>query len=66
MQRVSEAIERVSAQVGIRVALKPRCMLSSVFRKPKDRIVESEKSGLVYETPCRDCNAAYIERLGIV
>ena len=46
---VSEPIKRVLAQVGIGVALKPHCMLSSVFRKPKDRIVESEKSGLVYE-----------------
>ena len=39
-------------------------MLSSVFRKPKDRIVESEKSGLVYKIPCRDCDAAYIGETG--
>ena len=41
-------------------------MLSSVFRKPKDRIVESEKSELVYEIPCRDCDAVYIRGLGVV
>ena len=39
-------------------------MLSSVFRKPKDHIVESEKSGLFYEIPCRDCDAVYIEEIG--
>ena len=61
---VSEPIKRVLAQVGIGVALKPHCMLSSVFRKPKDRIVESEKSGLVYEIPCRDCDAVYIGETG--
>ena len=64
VQGVSEPIKRVLAQVGIRVALKPHCMLSSVFRKPKDRIVESEKSGLVYEIPCRDCDAVYIGETG--
>ena len=64
VQGVSEPIKRVLAQVGIGVALKPHCMLSSVFRKPKDRIVESEKSGLVYEIPCRDCDAVYIGETG--
>ena len=64
MQGVSEPIKRVLAQVNIGVASKPHCMLSSVFRKPKDRIVESEKSGLVYEIPCRDCDAIYIGETG--
>ena len=57
VEGVSEPIKRVLAQVGIGLALKPHYMLPSVFRKPKDRIVESEKSGLVYEIPCRDCDA---------
>ena len=35
---VSEAIKRVLSQFGIGVALKPHCMLPSVFPKPKDRI----------------------------
>ena len=64
VQGVSEPIKRVLAQVGIGVALKPHCMLSSVFRKPKGRIVGSEKSGLVYEIPCRDCDAVYIGETG--
>ena len=50
MQRVSEAIKRVLAQFGTGVVLKPLCMLSSVFPKPKDCIVESEKSGVVYKS----------------
>ena len=41
---------RVFAQVDIRLNVKPRCMLSSVFLKPTDRIVESE---------CHDCDAVY-------
>ena len=46
------------------MALKPHCMLSSVFPKPKDRIMESEKSGLVHEILCRDCDAVYIRETG--
>ena len=55
VQRVFEAKKRVLAQVGIGVAWKPHCMLLLLlllfffFCKPKDRIVESEKSGLVCE-----------------
>ena len=64
VQGISEPIKRVLAQVGIGVALKPHCMLSTVFRKPKDRIVESEKSGLMYEIPGRDCDAVYIGETG--
>ena len=64
VQIVSEPIKRVLAQVGNGVALKPHCMLSSVFRKPNDRIVESEKNGLVYEIPCCDCNEVYMGETG--
>ena len=39
-------------------------MLSSVFCKPKDLNVKSEKSGLVYEIPCRDCDAVHIGETG--
>ena len=39
-------------------------MSPSVFRKPKDRIVESEESGFAYEIPCRDCDAIYIGETG--
>ena len=35
-------------------------MLSFVFPKPKDRIVESEKSVRLYAIPCRDCDAVHI------
>ena len=34
------------------------------FPNLKDRFMESEKSGLVYEISCRDCDAVYIEKTG--
>ena len=64
MQGVSEPSRRVLAQVDTGVGLKPHCMLPSVFRKPQDHFVDSEKSGLVYAIPCRDCDAAYIGETG--
>ena len=64
MQGVSEPVKRVLAQVGIEVALKPYFTLSSVFRKPKDVICDEKKCGLVYEIPCRDCNAVYVGETG--
>jgi len=38
--------------------------LSSIFRKPKDVLSDSDKSGLVYEIPCRDCDAVCIGETG--
>jgi len=53
-------------QVGIGVALNTHLTLSSVFRKPKDVVSESDKSGLVYEISCCDCDAVYIGKLVVV
>ena len=64
MLGVSEPIKRVMARVRIEMTLKPQCMLSYVFRKPKDRIVESKKNGRMYEIPCRDCDAVFIGKTG--
>jgi len=44
--------------------LKPLLTLSSVFRKPKDVVSDSDKSGFVYEIRCRDCDAVYIGETG--
>ena len=64
VQAVSEPIKRVLAQVGIEVVLKPYFTLSFVFRKPKDVICDEKKCGLVYEFPCRDCDAVYVGETG--
>jgi len=34
------------------------------LRKPKDVVSDSDKKGLVYEIPCRDCDAVYIRETG--
>ena len=40
--------------------MKPVCVLSNIFCKPKDKVLDKEKSGLVYQISCRDCDAVYI------
>ena len=64
VQGVYEPIKRVLAQVGVEVTLKPYFTLSPVFRIPKDVICDEKKCGLVYEIPCRDCDAVYVGETG--
>ena len=64
VQGISEPIKRILSKVGIGVAMKPFYTLSSVFRKPKDCICNSDKCGIVYEIPCRNCNSVYIGETG--
>ena len=57
VQNLTEPIKRVLQQVGVGVAMKPVCVLSNIFCKPKDKVLDKEKSGLVYQISCRDCDA---------
>ena len=60
MQNLTEPIKRVLQQVGVGLAMKPVCVWSNIFCKPKDKVLDKEKSGLVYQISCRDCDAVYI------
>ena len=64
VQNLTEPIKRVLQQVGVGVAMKPVCVLSNIFCKPKDKVFDKEKSGLVYQISCRDCDAVYIGETG--
>ena len=64
VQNLTEPIKRVLQQVGVGVAIKPVCVLSNIFCKPKDKVFDKEKSGLVYQISCRDCDAVYIGETG--
>ena len=60
VQGVTEPIKRVLQQIGVGVAVKPIFPLSSKFPRPKDCVLNHEKSGLVYQISCCDCDAVYI------
>ena len=44
--------------------MKPVCVLSNIFCNPKDKVLNKEKSGFVYQISCRDCDAVYIGETG--
>ena len=56
----SEALRRVFSSAGVRTFFKPMNTLRQSLVKPKDRMVDREKSGTVYHISCGDCDAAYI------
>ena len=64
VQNLTEPIKIVLQQVGVEVAMKPVCVLSSIFCKPKDKVLDKEKPGLVCQISCRDCDAVYIGETG--
>ena len=64
VQNLTEPIKRVLQQVGVGVAMKPVCVQSNIFGNPKDKVLDKEKSGRVYQILCRDCDAVYIRETG--
>ena len=48
VQNLTEPIKSVLQQVGVGVAMKPVCVLSIIFCKPKDKVLDKEKSGPAY------------------
>ena len=44
--------------------MKPVCDLSNTFCKPKDKVLDKEKSGLVYQISSCDWDAVYIDETG--
>ena len=64
VQGVTEPIKRVLQRIGVGVAMKPIFPLSFIFPKPKDCVLDHEKSGLVYQISCCDCDAVYIGETG--
>ena len=60
VQCVSDKIQRVLNEVGVKVAVKPHLTIRKLFPSLKDPLDNSEKSCLVYQIPCRDCSFVYI------
>ena len=60
IQGVSDKIQRVLNEVGVKVAMKPHLTTRKLLPSLKDPLDKSEKSCLVYQVPCRDCSFVYI------
>ena len=57
---LSEAIQRVLLDVGVRVMFRPHMTLRQQLVHPKDPVPSSMKSGVVYSISCTTCPAVYV------
>ena len=60
IQGVSDKIQRVLNEVGVKVAMKPYLTKRKLLPSLKDPLDNSEKSCMVYLVPCRDCSFVYV------
>ena len=60
IQGTSEKITRVLNEAGVKVAMKPIHTIGRILPSPKDPLTLEEKSCLVYQVPCFDCDFVYI------
>ena len=56
----TEKIQRVLRNHQIKTAVKPVSTLRQILSKPKDPIPREKKTGVIYQIPCKECNAVYI------
>ena len=66
VRSVSEAIRRILTPLGVKVSFRPNVTLHvrQLLVRPKDRILESEATGVVYQVPCASCPATYVGQTG--
>ena len=57
---ITDKIQRVVNKIGIRVAMKPYNTIGRFLPSLKDPLKDHEKSCLVYQVPCLDCDSIYI------
>ena len=60
IQGTSEKIKSVLNEAGVKVAIKPIHSIDRILPSPKDPLTLKEKSCLVYEVPCFDCDFVFI------
>ena len=61
---LSESVRRILSSLDIRVCFKPHLTLRRLFPSPKDKPIDSDSSGIVYNIPCKDCSSCYIGQTG--
>ena len=60
----SGSLGRILGTTGVKVAMKPQRTLKQVLVRPKDKVTDGEKSGVVYRINCNECDASYIGQTG--
>ena len=60
MQGTSERIRRVLNEAGVGVAMRPVKTIRHILPSPKDPYTTEDKTCVVYQIPCSDCDYVYI------
>nr|VZI24887.1 unnamed protein product [Spirometra erinaceieuropaei] len=61
---VSEATERIAAELGVGIAHRPKATMRNRVMKIKDRLQPEEQSGVVYRISCQNCPCNYTGQTG--
>ena len=56
----SEKVRRVLNEAGMKIAMRPVCTIDQILPSSKDPHNPENKSCVVYQVPCSDCNFVYI------
>ena len=64
VQGQSEAIRHVLQGLNIQTSFAPATSLRKSLSHPQDSVPSSNKSGVVYQIPCANCNKSYIGQTG--
>ena len=60
VQGITEKIRRILKEAGIKVAMKPARKIAKFLPSPKDPLSIEDRSCLIYQVPCADCDYVYI------
>nr|VZI07939.1 unnamed protein product [Spirometra erinaceieuropaei] len=64
MKGVSEATERIAAELGVGNAHRPKATMRNRVMKIKDRLKPDEQSGVIHRIPCQNCPCNYTGQIG--
>ena len=60
VQGISEAISRKIRKAGVSAHVRPINTIRQQLVRPKDKEKPENKCGIVYEIPCKNCDAKYV------
>ena len=60
IQGTLEKVRRILNEAGVKVAMRPVRTIGQILPSPEDPHNPEEKSCVVYQVPCSDCNFVYI------
>ena len=61
VEGVSDRVHRVLKKYGVATAMRSHTTLRRLLVHPKDNVELEEQCDLVYQIPCKNCGAEYIE-----